>query len=87
MTRKVTQAQIDYLLDMSDRHEHVFCGKVLVVCYQLPCGFCLVGTGSCVDPDNFDINIGRKVCREQVEDQLWKLEGYNLQLAINEANK
>jgi hypothetical protein len=80
---KVTQEQINYLLDNSETEEHVCFGKMLIVVYKLPCTFCLVGVGSCVDPNNFNLEIGRKVAREQAEDQLWKLEGYNLQLELN----
>ena len=79
---KVTQEQIDYLLDNSETEEHVFFGKQLVVSYKLPSTFCLVGVGSCVDPKNFDLEIGRKVARQQVADQLWKLQGYYLQLEL-----
>lgn len=80
---RVTMEDIDLILDSSVVEERVFFDKVLVAVYQLPCGFCLVGQGSCVDPVNFDYTIGRRVAREDVANQLWKLEGYNLQIEID----
>jgi hypothetical protein len=50
-----------------------------VVSYKLFNGFVIRGEGS---PANFDMEIGRKYAREDVENQLWKLEGYRLQWNI-----
>jgi len=88
----VTEQQIENLLNSATTEEQVFHGKEVVVSYQLPSrgGFTVTGRGACVDPTNFDIEVGRKVAREDVANQLWKLEGYllsvNLYLA-NEATK
>ena len=82
MTASVTQAQIDKLLDDSQTQEHVFWGKELVVSYRLPCGFTILGRAACVDPANFDLEIGRKFARENAANQLWQLEGYRLQLEV-----
>lgn len=78
----VTQEQIDALLDASETQEHVFWGKELVISYKLPSGFTVLGRGACVDPANFDIEIGRKVAREMAANKLWELEGYKLQLLM-----
>jgi hypothetical protein len=78
----VTKSQIDQILDTADKQEHVFWDKELVVSYLLPNGFSIVGRGACVDPANFDIEIGRSVARDDVENQLWKLEGYLLQQTL-----
>ena len=78
----VTKSQIDRILDTADKQEHVFWDKELVVSYLLPNGFSIVGRGACVDPANFDIEIGRSVARDDAENQLWKLEGYLLQQTL-----
>ena len=80
---KITKEQIENLLDSAEIDEHVFWNKDLVVSYKLPCGFSIIGRGACVDPANFDLEIGRNVARQQVEDKLWELEGYRLQFEIN----
>lgn len=77
---RVTVEQINELLDTAEIQEHTFFGKDHIVVYRLKkSGFTIVGRGACVDPANFDINIGRKVARENAEHQLWQLEGYLLQ--------
>jgi hypothetical protein len=76
---RVTLDQIAKLLDEAETEEHVFWGKCLVVSYKLKNGFTLEGSGSCVDPSNFNLEIGRRVARKKVEDQMWLLEGYKLQ--------
>jgi hypothetical protein len=76
---KVTQEHINQLLDYAETEEYTFHGKQHVVSYKFPNGFAIIGVGSCVDPANFDIELGRKYAREQVENKLWELEGYLLQ--------
>ena len=75
----VTQTQIKALLDEAEVEEHTFFGKDHNVCYRLKIGFTIIGRGVCVDPTNFNIDIGRSVARENAEEQLWELEGYLLQ--------
>jgi hypothetical protein len=76
---KITQEHINHLLDSAETEEHTFHGKQHVVSYKFTNGFAIIGVGSCVDPANFDIELGRKYAREQVENKLWELEGYLLQ--------
>lgn len=53
--------------------------KLTIVVAKLPNGYTLVGSSGCVNPDNYDYKIGEEICKEQIKDQLWKLEGYALQ--------
>jgi hypothetical protein len=78
-SNRVTLDQIKELLDNAKTQEAVFWEKEVVVSYKLDSGFTVLGRGACVDPANFNIEIGRQVARKQVEDQLWQLEGYLLQ--------
>lgn len=78
-SNRVTSSQIEALLDAAETQEAVFWDKEVVVSYKLASGFTVLGRGACVDPANFNIEIGRKVARKQAEDQLWQLEGYLLQ--------
>lgn len=76
---RVTQEQIDELLNSALTEEHIFWGKELAVSYKLVNGFTVLGRAACVDPANFNMELGRKYAREDAADQLWKLEGYLLQ--------
>jgi hypothetical protein len=44
-------------------------------------GFSVIGTSACIDPRQFDLNIGRDIAFQDAKRQIWKLEGY---LAIQE---
>lgn len=78
----VTQSQIDQLLNESEVQEHIFWGKELVVSYKLPSGFTVLGRAACVDPANFDLEIGREIARKQIESKVWELEGYLKQIEV-----
>ena len=75
----VTQEYINELLDTAEVKEIVVFEKCLICAYKFTNGFVIVESSACVDPKNFDIDIGRKICREHVENRLWELEGYVLQ--------
>lgn len=81
----INPEHIEKLLDQSETAEQIFWGKELVVSYKLPNGFSVCGRGACVDPANFDLEVGRRVAREDAASQLWKLEGYLLQQRLFEA--
>jgi len=53
--------------------------KTLVCLLTLANGFEIVGTAACVDPANFDMEIGKKISREEAVNKVWELEGYRLQ--------
>ena len=42
-------------------------------------GFTLRESTTCVDPANYDENIGKEICLEKIEDKVWFLLGYQLQ--------
>ena len=81
---KVTPQQINRLLDAAETEEVIFWKKELVVSYKLPNGFTILGRAACVDPENFDIKLGREIARRRAEDKLWELEGYLLQQRLYE---
>ncbi|UVM83267.1 MAG: hypothetical protein [Bacteriophage sp.] len=44
-------------------------------------------SSSCVKPENYDINIGKKYAIEKAKDQIWAGLGFVLQWAINGLKK
>lgn len=44
-------------------------------------------SSSCVKPENYDINIGKKYAIEKAKDQIWSGLGFVLQWAINGLKK
>lgn len=53
--------------------------KTTVVMLKLQNGFEVIGTSACIDPANYDHEIGKKYARERAVSKVWQLEGYKLQ--------
>ena len=75
----ITLLQITELLDASEIHVQTIFGKVTLVAVRLPSGFVLTASSGAVSKENYDEEVGKGICMNQIEDQLWKLEGYALQ--------
>ena len=42
-------------------------------------GFTLRESTTCVDPSNYNEDIGKEICLKRIENQIWFLLGYQLQ--------
>ena len=58
-------------------------GKTTIVNAALINGYTLTEASSCVDPANYSVEIGTKICLERIENQIWGLLGFLLQTAVN----
>ncbi len=54
-------------------------GKTTICNIYLENGFTVRGESSCVDPVNFNKQIGEEISFENAKDKIWVLEGYLLQ--------
>lgn len=79
---RVTPEQIEKILSESVIEDLKIGTKTTVVHATLPTGFIIVESSSCVDPDNYDHELGRQICMKRIEDKIWMLEGYFLQKSI-----
>ncbi|MGM1416315.1 Gp49 family protein [Bacillus cereus group sp. BceL300] len=84
MSNKITQEDIDKIVARTHWVVEEFHGKCTVVVAKLPNGFILTDSSACVDPANYDINIGIECCKKRIIDKIWLLEGYRLQCEIYE---
>lgn len=57
--------------------------KTTVVCDTTLTGFDTVGIAACVDPSNYDHDMGCGVARRDIKDKIWGHLGFVLQWAIN----
>lgn len=74
---RLTPALIDAVIVGEDYH--VFPGTALAVCcLKLRNGFTVTGESAAASPENFDVEIGRKIARENARQKIWALEGYAL---------
>jgi hypothetical protein len=74
---RLTPAQIDDTIIGTDYH--VFPGTTLTVCaLTLRNGFIVTGESAAASPENFDVDIGKKIARDNARQKIWALEGYLL---------
>ena len=82
MTEKVsvTQEQVnDNMQAVSVQTLEDFGKKITHVSVRMKNGFVLTEDSICVDPANYDENIGKDVCLGRIENKVWFLLGYALQ--------
>jgi hypothetical protein len=53
-------------------------GRTTLCILDLENGYTIKGMSACVDPAEFDLNLGRKYAFEDAFKQIWALEGYLL---------
>ena len=82
---RVTKEQIDRLMNGAEVQAHTQFGKCTVVTVRLENGFILTEDSACVDPVNYDEELGRKLCLAHIRNRLWELEGYAMQKRVHEA--
>lgn len=76
----VTEQEVkDNMKDVVCRTEVEFGKPVTYVTVRMKNGFTLRESTACVDPANYDENVGRQICLEKIEDKVWMLLGYALQ--------
>ena len=45
-------------------------------------GFTVTGESACASPENFDVEIGRKIARQNAVNKIWPLMGYELRTKL-----
>lgn len=77
MKNKLT---LDDILNAIVKEDYIKMGeKTTVCCVTLQNGFEVIGTSSCVDPENYNSVIGNEIALKEAIDKIWELEGYLLQ--------
>ncbi|WP_243522086.1 Gp49 family protein [Bacillus pseudomycoides] len=82
MDNTVTQQDIDNILEKTQWTVEEFHGKCTVVVAKLPNGFILTESSACVDPADYDMDIGMECCKERIVNKVWELEEYRLQCEL-----
>ena len=74
---RITHARIDEVI-VGEQY-HVFEGTTLTVCcLHLENGFTVTGESACASPENFDVELGQKIAKDNAKQKIWALEGYAL---------
>lgn len=76
----VTQEEVNRnMQDVLVKTVEEFGKPTTYVTVRMENGFTLRESTTCVDPSNYDENIGKEVCLKRIEDKIWFLLGYTLQ--------
>lgn len=76
---KITQKDVDNFITKT---EAIKMGdKTTVVQATCKNGFTIVDGSACVDPNNFNMEIGKECCMEHIKDKIWGYLGFLLQCA------
>ena len=74
---RLTPEKIDATILGEDYY--VFPGTTLTVCcLKLRNGFTVTGESAAASPENFNLELGRKIARINAREKIWALEGYLL---------
>lgn len=84
MKNHIKKEHIEKVLSKSSIDIEQYGEKTAIVKITLPNGFVIVESFSCVDPKNFDIEVGKDICMKKITDKIWELEGYQLQTIISQ---
>lgn len=82
----VTAEHIEEIMNHSKVTVQTVFDKCTVVACQLPNGFVIVESSACVDPTNYDVDMGVEICMQRITDKVWELEGYRLQADLYDGN-
>ena len=79
---RVTPALIE--LKIIKEQYHIFEGSTFTSCLlTLANGFNVHGESACASPENFDLELGKKIARDNAKNKIWMLEGYLLREKLN----
>lgn len=78
MKNKITEQDINNIMNQSDIKTDTLYDKLTMVSMRLPNGFVLTETSGAVDKSNYNFDIGKQICLNRIKNKLWELEGYAL---------
>lgn len=80
LKRPIEDGEVKYLIDNAEFNTMTMYDKCTIVTCKLPNGFVLVESSSCVDPADYDEQIGIECCCRRIIDKVYELVGYNRQV-------
>ncbi len=83
---RLNPQSIDAVIESVDYY--IFPNTTLTVCcLKLKNGFTVTGESAAASKDNFDVEIGRKIAKDNARSKIWALEGYLLRQSLYLNNK
>lgn len=73
---EVCEETIDELMENAEYHVQTQFDRCTVMTCKLPNGFIITESSTCVSKDNYDYELGKKICRQRIKNRLWEMEAY-----------
>ena len=80
---KVTEEQVNSVLANAEIRDEKWWGNMTIVSVRLSNGWTITETSACVDPDEYDHELGKQICLRKVKDKVWMLLGWSLNCKHN----
>ena len=74
---RVTPDLIDSII-IGETYTKLPSGRTLICELTLKNGYTVRGESSCVSVENFNLELGKKISRDDAKNKIWQLEGYLL---------
>lgn len=78
VNNRVTSDVVDDIIDNSEVIVDTLFGNCTMVALRMPNSFVIVETSACVDPANYDEDLGFEICMGRIRSKIYELEGYKL---------
>jgi len=79
----ISELDVEFFLDVLKTRVETLGEKTTILKAETITGFTYVEGSSCVDPKNYNKELGAKICHNRVRDQVWEHLGFVLQWAKN----
>ena len=78
-TPEITYEYIAEIMENSEFEVFTSFDKCTIVSCRLPNGFVITESSACVNPENYDEEMGANICIDKITNKVWELEAYRLQ--------
>lgn len=82
LPNRVTQEMVDEIIEGSEVVVDTMFDRMTVVSCKLPNGFIITETSACIDPENYNEDMGVDICMDKIISKVYELEAYRLMSEI-----
>lgn len=75
----ITEEYIREIMENCEFDVKTVFDKCTIVSCRMPNGFVIVESSACVNPENYNAELGEEICINKIAEKIWELEAYRLQ--------
>ena len=73
---EVCEETIDEMMENAEYYIQTQFDRCTVMTCKLPNGFIITESSACVSEDQYDFELGKKICKQKIKNRLWEMEAY-----------